>query len=265
MSYNRKERLPDRPATGERTERDGAPSPGTQGHHHQWVHWSCWSSQQFGLPSSSHRSCAPGSRTGPTPRSPTSVTSCRACSGRCRRRARSSMRSMARPLAPSPLTRPAAGGRPPLRSGVTIAGGGNVRSAGQQAAMRSDRADSARMQDPAAAGPHPRRSQPLARPSGGRRRRRQAPPGQHPVHAGAHRGLHRVPRRHQQLARHDVRRRRGLPRARSPTSSSSPRRAPPAPGPRRQPVSGGRRHDAVAEQAPARRQAAAAPARPLPR
>jgi hypothetical protein len=58
-----------------------------------------------------------------------------------------SMRSMARPLAPSPLARPAAAGRPPLRSGVKVAGGGSVRSAGQQAAMRPARADTARMQD----------------------------------------------------------------------------------------------------------------------
>jgi hypothetical protein len=49
-----------------------------------------------------------------------------------------SMRPMARPLAPSAMARPPATGRPPLRSGVTIAGGGNVRSAGQQAAMRPD-------------------------------------------------------------------------------------------------------------------------------
>jgi len=58
-----------------------------------------------------------------------------------------SMRSMARPLAPSPLARPPAGGRPPLRSGVKIAGGGSVRSAGQEAAMRPARADAGRPQD----------------------------------------------------------------------------------------------------------------------
>ncbi len=47
-----------------------------------------------------------------------------------------SMRPMARPLAPS-VARPATANRPPLRAGITLAGGGSVRSAGQQAAMRS--------------------------------------------------------------------------------------------------------------------------------
>lgn len=45
-----------------------------------------------------------------------------------------SMRSMARPLAPSSLARPAAHGRP-LRSGVTLASGGSTRSPRQQAAL----------------------------------------------------------------------------------------------------------------------------------
>ena len=43
------------------------------------------------------------------------------------------MRTMARPLAPSPLTRPAAPGRPVLRSGVKTHDGKTVRSAGQAA------------------------------------------------------------------------------------------------------------------------------------
>jgi len=46
-----------------------------------------------------------------------------------------SMRGIGRPLAPSALARPAAPGRP-LRSGVSLAGGGNPRSARQQAALR---------------------------------------------------------------------------------------------------------------------------------
>lgn len=48
-----------------------------------------------------------------------------------------SMRGMARPLAPSPLARPAATGRPVLRSGVRTHGAGTTRSAGQQAAVRA--------------------------------------------------------------------------------------------------------------------------------
>ena len=43
------------------------------------------------------------------------------------------MRTMARPLAPSPLSRPAAPGRPVLRSGVKTHDGKTVRSAGQAA------------------------------------------------------------------------------------------------------------------------------------
>ena len=39
------------------------------------------------------------------------------------------MRSMARPLAPSPLSRPAATGRPPLRSGVRTHGGSQAAKA----------------------------------------------------------------------------------------------------------------------------------------
>jgi len=46
-----------------------------------------------------------------------------------------SMRSMGRPLAPSPLARPAAAGRPVMRSGVTTHGSGSTRSARQQAAV----------------------------------------------------------------------------------------------------------------------------------
>ncbi len=48
-----------------------------------------------------------------------------------------SMRGMARPLAPSPLARPAAAGRPVMRSGVKTHGAGTTRSAGQQAAVRA--------------------------------------------------------------------------------------------------------------------------------
>jgi len=47
-----------------------------------------------------------------------------------------SMRSMGRPLAPSPLARPAAAGRPVMRSGVKTHGSGSTRSARQQAAVR---------------------------------------------------------------------------------------------------------------------------------
>lgn len=68
-----------------------------------------------------------------------------------------SMRSMARPLAPSALARPAAPGRP-LRSGVTLASGGSTRSPRQQAALRpvvenprtSDPVRRARVSDPPA-------------------------------------------------------------------------------------------------------------------
>lgn len=56
-----------------------------------------------------------------------------------------SMRGMARPLAQSPLARPAAAGRPPLRSGVRTHGTGTVRSAGQQAAVRQP--DTSRLPD----------------------------------------------------------------------------------------------------------------------
>lgn len=48
------------------------------------------------------------------------------------------MRTMGRPLASSPLTRPAAGGRPVLRSGVRTHNGATVRSAGQQPAPAVD-------------------------------------------------------------------------------------------------------------------------------
>jgi len=56
------------------------------------------------------------------------------------------VRSMGRPLAPSPLPNPAAAGRPVLRSGVRTHGAGNNRSAGQQAAVRP-RHDVARLHD----------------------------------------------------------------------------------------------------------------------
>ncbi len=56
------------------------------------------------------------------------------------------MRAMGRPLAPSPLARPAAAGRPVMRSGVRTHGLGTTRSAGQQAAVRP-RPDVARAHD----------------------------------------------------------------------------------------------------------------------
>ena len=68
------------------------------------------------------------------------------------------MRSMARPLAPSPLSRPAAPGRPPLRSGVRTHGGGTTRSASQQSIHRVARHDGARLYD----------ATPRARTHGGR-------------------------------------------------------------------------------------------------
>lgn len=58
-----------------------------------------------------------------------------------------SMRPMGRPLAPSPLSRPAASGRPALRSGVRTHGGAHVRSAGQEAAQRPDRPEVTRLHD----------------------------------------------------------------------------------------------------------------------
>jgi len=72
------------------------------------------------------------------------------------------MRTMARPLAPSPLSRPAASGRPVLRSGVKTHDGKTVRSAGQPAP---------RHQEP----PHqpdlsPRRRSHAGRPESERRR-----------------------------------------------------------------------------------------------
>ena len=53
------------------------------------------------------------------------------------------MRSMARPLAPSPLSRPAATGRPVLRSGVRTHNGASVRST----AHGAPRHDAVRMTD----------------------------------------------------------------------------------------------------------------------
>ncbi|MET0908984.1 MAG: hypothetical protein ABWZ99_05895 [Ilumatobacteraceae bacterium] len=57
------------------------------------------------------------------------------------------MRSMARPLAPSPLSRPAATGRPPLRSGVRTHGGQQARTASAAPVSRSGRTDGARLYD----------------------------------------------------------------------------------------------------------------------
>ena len=67
------------------------------------------------------------------------------------------MRSMARPLAPSPLSRPAATGRPPLRSGMRTHGGTQAASGAAAGAAakanssapvaRSTRSDGARLYD----------------------------------------------------------------------------------------------------------------------
>jgi hypothetical protein len=57
------------------------------------------------------------------------------------------MRSMARPLAPSPLSRPAATGRPPLRSGVRTHGGSQARTGSTAPVARSTRTDGARLYD----------------------------------------------------------------------------------------------------------------------
>jgi len=59
-----------------------------------------------------------------------------------------SMRGIGRPLAPSALARPAAPARP-LRSGVSLAGGGNPRSPRQQAALRPARPEPTRAVDSA--------------------------------------------------------------------------------------------------------------------
>jgi len=68
------------------------------------------------------------------------------------------MRSMARPLAPSPLSRPAAPGRPTMRSGVRTHTGTQARSAAPQPAHRSTRPEGARLYD----------ATPRARSHGGR-------------------------------------------------------------------------------------------------
>ena len=56
------------------------------------------------------------------------------------------MRSMARPLAPSPLSRPAAPGRPAMRSGLRTHGGGHARLS-SATPSRSPRPDRARLYD----------------------------------------------------------------------------------------------------------------------
>ena len=111
-------------------------------------------------------------------------------------RAGGSMRySMARPLAPSPLQRPAAGGRPGTPHARRNAAAHRQRRAARPR-RRSERA--ARGFD---AAPHARRGPAPGPPSGlrvtgRRRRRRPAPAFQRVVHAGAGRGQHAVPRRH---------------------------------------------------------------------
>jgi hypothetical protein len=57
------------------------------------------------------------------------------------------MRSMARPLASSPLSRPAATGRPPLRSGVRTHGGSSAKATGPTPVARPARSDGARLYD----------------------------------------------------------------------------------------------------------------------
>lgn len=87
------------------------------------------------------------------------------------------MRSMSRPLAPSPLSRPAATGRPPVRSGVRTHNQG--RSAGHHPSTRAGRAEVSRLYD----------ATPRARSHGGRPApdvrpvRRPAPPRSIPVNA----------------------------------------------------------------------------------
>ena len=82
------------------------------------------------------------------------------------------MRSMARPLAPSPLSRPAATGRPPLRSGVRTHGG-----AGPTAAAAR------RPQHPRATAPGCTTPRPAVRSHGDRPAARPVPP------AGRRRGV----------------------------------------------------------------------------
>src|SRR5262245_48677554 len=72
------------------------------------------------------------------------------------------MRTMARPLAPSPLSRPAATGRPVLRSGVKTHDGKTVRSAGQAAPRHQEQVLQADLA--------PRRRTHTDRPQGERRR-----------------------------------------------------------------------------------------------
>jgi hypothetical protein len=69
-----------------------------------------------------------------------------------------SMRAMARPLAPSPLSRPAAPGRPPLRSTVRTNVAPQARHASQQPAVRSPRAEVQRLHEPARSRTHGARS-----------------------------------------------------------------------------------------------------------
>ena len=149
------------------------------------------------------------------------------------------MRSMARPLAPSPLSRPAATGRPPIRSGLRTHGGHPGRRAppprpARRPSLVRARSDGARLYD---ATPRPAAT-PTARPatSGarpGRRprpRRGQAPPGQRAVRAGVRLLVLVVPRRHHQGAGVAVRVRhvvRGPRRLRLGARPAAPARAGP--------------------------------------
>ncbi len=66
------------------------------------------------------------------------------------------MRSMARPLAPSPLSRPAAAGRPPLRSGVRTHG--RAQPGPQHRPAGPSRRRAPRLYDATPRGPQPRRA-----------------------------------------------------------------------------------------------------------
>ena len=145
------------------------------------------------------------------------------------------MRSMARPLAPSPLSRPAAAGRPAC-VGAAAPHGGPLATASTASRRRRHRPSSAprrrgRTVRRHARGPQPRRAR-SPRPAARGRDARQAPPGQRAVRPGPHRRVHAVPRRHHQGAGDAVpavvavRRPAGL---RLPPRSAAPARAAPAP------------------------------------
>ena len=175
------------------------------------------------------------------------------------------MRSMARPLAPSPLSRPAATGRPPLRSGraAPTAGPRPATATARRPSPVSTRTDGARLYDatprarshgdrPAAAGRGVRR--PVRRRPA--RAAAEAPPGQRAVRAGP-----RV-RRARCSSPPPPRRRRGCTcsgRRSSPSPATSGCSASCASASRRRRRCWSRRRDA-----PARPAEPAAPGRPGP-